>query len=163
MEWQNRFPFAQVYHECFIGSDHCPLIVNCCHPPKRISRIFKFKSMWSTSPTCEEVIKRAWASPITRSPMHQLTQRLNACKRDLLTWSKTDFGNNKRLIAACKRQLAHIQSLPPTPQNYRDHGVLHSQLADLLTREEMFFHQRSRVNWLLYGDRNTVFFHATLT
>ncbi|KAG5521761.1 hypothetical protein RHGRI_034099 [Rhododendron griersonianum] len=32
----------------------------------------------------------------------------------------------------------------------------------LLLREEMALHQRSRINWLLYGDKNSAFFHATI-
>lgn len=31
-----------------------------------------------------------------------------------------------------------------------------------MPREEMYLHQRSRLNWISYGDRNTAFFHATM-
>lgn len=34
VEWRERFPYAQVLHDCFIGLDHCPSIVYCCIPPQ---------------------------------------------------------------------------------------------------------------------------------
>lgn len=33
----------------------------------------------------------------------------------------------------------------------------------VLLCEEMYRHQRSRINWLNCGDKNTSFFHATIT
>lgn len=38
-----------------------------------------------------------------------------------------------------------------------------ANIEEVLLREEMFQHQRSRINWLTYGDKNSAFFHATVT
>lgn len=32
-----------------------------------------------------------------------------------------------------------------------------------MLREEMYLHQRSKLNWISYGDKNSAFFHATVT
>lgn len=32
----------------------------------------------------------------------------------------------------------------------------------IMLREEMALHQRSKINWLSYGDKNSTFFHATI-
>ena len=40
---------------------------------------------------------------------------------------------------------------------------LKSELNVLLDREEQMWHQRSRVQWIKSGDKNTRFFHGTAT
>lgn len=43
-----------------------------------------------------------------------------------------------------------------------DFSLIHSlegDLARLLEEEEIYWHQRSRENWLRWGDRNTKWFH----
>ncbi|XP_028084227.1 uncharacterized protein LOC114285386 [Camellia sinensis] len=37
-----------------------------------------------------------------------------------------------------------------------------ADLEVLLAREEMFYHQRSRIRWLNFGDKNTNFFYASM-
>lgn len=66
-------PYAQVFHEVFIGSDHCPILLNTVIPPKRVPRLFKFESMCTTSPVCEEVIASKWQGTFLGSPMSRVS------------------------------------------------------------------------------------------
>ncbi|KAL7246469.1 hypothetical protein ACSBR2_001546 [Camellia fascicularis] len=47
--------------------------------------------------------------------------------------------------------------------NEAHHKQLSHELESVMRREEMYLHQRSRVRWLNFGDRNSAFFHATIT
>lgn len=76
VDWREMFPFALVFQDIFIGSDHCPLILNSCIPPNRVPRLFKFESMWITSPNCHTVIAYHWQTQMSGSPMYQLNQKL---------------------------------------------------------------------------------------
>lgn len=115
------------------------------------------------SPDCGEVIKSAWATQVHRSLMFQLTNCLKACRNGLVLWSKAAFGNNKKLLIEWKHKVNIIQGQEPTEENFRQQQVIKSHIDELLKMEEMLFLQRSRVNWLSYGDQNSAFFHATLT
>ncbi|XP_028082975.1 uncharacterized protein LOC114284266 [Camellia sinensis] len=58
-----------------------------------------------------------------------------------------------------------IISSPAVKDDYGN-GAQRNSLAHelelVLQREEMYLHQRSRVHWLNFGDRNSAFFHATI-
>lgn len=161
LEWRLKFPCAQVFHEVILGSDHCPLIVNCDVPLQKVPKLFKFESMWSTHPDCEMVIQSAWNKLVNGSDMYKLVCKLKNCREQLTQWSKEVFGNNKFKLDSLKEQLAIIQSHEPLEVYNLKHCQLKSEIEILLALEEMFYHQRSRVRWLQCGDRNTAFFHAS--
>lgn len=161
-DWRLKFPLALVFHEPIVGSDHAPLILNCCVPLKKVKRIFKFESMWTTSPKCRDVICSSWSYSGPRSFMFSWNKKLKNCRSALKTWSKGEFGNNKTRLAKLKSQLLDLQLAKPTSENIQAHKFIINEMELAYTREAMYLHQRSRVNWLNYGDINSSFFHATL-
>ncbi|KAL7186742.1 hypothetical protein ACSBR2_028466 [Camellia fascicularis] len=162
IDWRALYSCAQVFHEVQVGSDHCPIILNCCLPLKKIPRLFKFETMWSTSPDCVELIRSKWASDVSGSNMFQLVHKLKECRSGLKEWSKLTFGNNKICIAQLKSELSKLQAQSPTDENLQLQGQLKTELECVLAREEMYLHQRSRIRWLSYGDKNSAFFHASM-
>lgn len=162
LEWRLKFPHAQVFHEVILGFDHCPLILNCDVPLQKVPKLFKFESMWITHPNCENVIDEAWNLPVYGSDMFKLVQRLKNCRRKLCIWSKDEFGNNKVKLELLKDRLACLQSCDSLEVYHSQQKQVKHEIEVLLAREEMFYHQRSRIRWLSYGDRNTCFFHASM-
>ncbi|KAF7132078.1 hypothetical protein RHSIM_Rhsim09G0067200 [Rhododendron simsii] len=80
----------------------------------------------------------------------------------LRPWSKMEFGNNVERIRALKENLALMQLHPFSQEQYDREKHLKEELEITMLREEMYLHQRSRINWLNFGDKNSAFFHATV-
>ncbi|KAF7127011.1 hypothetical protein RHSIM_Rhsim11G0149500 [Rhododendron simsii] len=162
VDWRVLFPYAQVFHDLILGSDHAPLIVYACVPPKKVPYRFKFESMWTTSEECGEVIRGAWNSIQNGTVQFGLTQKLAKCRGALKIWSKKSFGNNLERIKALKTQLGSIQNKIFSENEFQREKAIKEELEMTLLREEMYQHQRSRLKWIKYGDKNTSFFHATV-
>ncbi|GJV60623.1 reverse transcriptase [Tanacetum coccineum] len=153
------YPYHSLLHKPLIGSDHAPLIY-CSQPlsGKRCSR-FHFESMWTTHEDCETVVREAWLNLCADNNLLALRSNLSNCASKLTQWSKCRLGNNRKLIDSFTRELEMIQGLRSTPET-----MVRERLQDLEVtwmREEMYWHQRSRINWLNYGDRNSRFFHLS--
>ncbi|KAH7855902.1 hypothetical protein Vadar_030395 [Vaccinium darrowii] len=96
--------------------------------------------------------------------MFRLCKKLKGCKEELKVWHRLKFGDLRLKIGAAKDQLAEIQKeqeLGPNPSLNATEQHLISSLEDLWQKETMFWHQRSCINWLKLGDRNSRFFHLT--
>lgn len=92
--------------------------------------------------------------------MCSLVQKLKNCQKDLLVWSKKEMGRDRFRLKALQEHLKRIQAEPFLQHRFESEKVLLAEIETLMLREEMFLHQRSRVNWLSFGD--TAFFHASI-
>ncbi|KAE9456633.1 hypothetical protein C3L33_11509, partial [Rhododendron williamsianum] len=160
--WRNLFPLAQVMHETRVGSDHCPLVVFFEVKLKKVPFQFKFESKWSTHPECGQVVSRVWNENQGGSALYGLVQKLKKCKGELLKWSRLVFGKDKLKLKLLQEKLKAIQATPFSADSFKEERDIIKEMEMLLLREEMALHQRSRINWLLYGDKNSAFFHATI-
>lgn len=162
VDWRHLFLYAQVHHEALIGSNHCPLLLHCSLPPKRIPRLFKFESMLTSHFECAKVISFCWAKNNHGSPIFRLYTKLTSYSRRLVTWGKAKFGDNQIRINSLKSEIQQLQACPYSNARMATIRELQRDLETVLNQEEMYQHQRSRVNWLNYGDKNSSFFHATV-
>nr|XP_051190739.1 uncharacterized protein LOC127304068 [Lolium perenne] len=81
----------------------------------------------------------------------------------LKDWSHTSFGSVRREIKRLETALRRLRSSPISDAVIAEEKVVERLLCELFEREEIMVRQRSRVDWLREGDRNTAFFHAKAT
>ncbi|KAG5550969.1 hypothetical protein RHGRI_009405 [Rhododendron griersonianum] len=135
-----------------VGSDHCPLVVFFEVKLKKVPFQFKFESKWSTHPECSQVVSRVWNENQGGSALYGLVQKLKKCKGELLKWSRLVFGKDKLKLKLLQEKLKAIQATPFSADSFKEERDIIEEMEMLLLREEMALHQRSRINWLLYGD-----------
>ena len=56
-----------------------------------------------------------------------------------------------------------LNCAPPTQQNKEEFIKASKELDEWLMRQEIYWAQRSRVNWIKHGDKNTKFFHLKVS
>jgi hypothetical protein len=85
---------------------------------------------------------------------------LNQLRSRLICWGREEFGSMKNELKAMRQKLETIRlgSLHSGPT--RAEKDLMKRISEMLAREEAMARQRSRIQWLKEGDRNTAFFHA---
>ncbi|XP_074314900.1 uncharacterized protein LOC141651074 [Silene latifolia] len=159
-EWSLMFSDASVRHLPAIQSDHCPLLIspNGFAPLNSVQRPFRFQAAWMTHENFSEFIASNWETN------NNLVSQLSDLSEKLQHWNETVFGNifrKKRELMAriggCQRELS---------QGRQGHLIkleakLRKELDEILEREEILWYQKSRVNFIKDGDRNTSYFQVS--
>ena len=78
----------------------------------------------------------------------------------LKLWSKTEFNGRQRKQEKLMQSLQDAIRGNSKLDDGQEIRRLESQINAMLVDEEMYWKQRSRVDWLQEGDKNTKYFHA---
>lgn len=152
--WAERFRMGRCSYLRFEGSDHRPLVTyfNSTGPKKR--GLFRFNRSLTDNEEITSLVDASWNS----SPLASVIAKLNACRRNIIQWTKDRNEKANQLISETRVALdaALSSSLPDVPRI----EALLKTLTTAYKDEEQFWLQRSRIQWLKKGDRNTGFFHA---
>jgi hypothetical protein len=121
---------------------------------------FKYEAAWLRSPDYNQVLEAAWNDDPDRVATLQGTwSTLHRVATSLAQWSKDTFGSVRKKIQKLERRLKSLR-LAPWDSSDSEAKAIELELCELFEREEVMARQRSRVEWLKEGDRNTAFFHA---
>ncbi|XP_075645403.1 uncharacterized protein LOC142616429 [Castanea sativa] len=165
-EWLNKFPIGRVQHLHRFTSNHKPLLLALDpngESNKWKRKPFRFEAMWLMDRGCSDTVTRAWVYRPEGTPMFQATEKLRKCKKMLKKWSREHFGNVKQQIEKTKKKLWQAEVVSAREGKDEDVVRLKAELNMLCEKEEQMWHQRSRLQWIKNGDRNTQFFHGTTT
>ncbi|XP_074300279.1 uncharacterized protein LOC141631518 [Silene latifolia] len=153
-------PSTILHHLDYDKSDHTPIKLSMFVPTKqKKGKRFRFEDMWATSKECEEVIRGAWAEVMDLNHGHVAPYRLDVCTRKLTEWSKVQFGDFRKKIDETRNRMNFLDSCFHDQDAFIERGLMCAKLDELLLAEETYWRQRSRVNYLMEGDKSTRFFH----
>lgn len=115
--------------------------------------------MWTHKEDYRDIIQNAWSASNDTNTPGGLALSLKQCAADLSSWSHSVFGRIPKQIQVKRKTLQSLFLQDTDGWHGAEINRLRKDLNDLLDSEEIFWNQRSRVQWLKEGDRNTKFFH----
>nr|CAD1823009.1 unnamed protein product [Ananas comosus var. bracteatus] len=123
-----------------------------CPPEKR----FRFENWWLLQEDCKQVVQRSWTADSCAS----MPLRLRRLSFDLSHWAGAHRLNLRAQLDSTFQQLTKLQRLPLSDPARKKEGSLTAMYEDLLYKQELFWAQRAKDNWIRFGDRNTTYFYA---
>ena len=153
LDWMEMFPAARSEYLSFEGSDHKPILVHFDLNLKKKKGVFRYDRRLSDKPEVRKLVEETW----NQSSDSVLT-KINTIRRNLIEWVKDQASNSQ--VELIKNQTLLEQALSDPAPNQERIKEIHEALTNAYAEEEAFWRQRSRIQWLNEGDKNSRFFHA---
>ncbi|KAL0848127.1 hypothetical protein Bca101_021374 [Brassica carinata] len=155
--WLNLFPQASARYLSKGCSDHSPVMSFLDGVEWRRRATFRYDQRWIKREGFTDTVKYSWSGGA--NGQFGLMQKISNCRQAISIWKKSAKPNS-----AIRIQELHHRIDIATHQTLYVPGeisLLRKELSEEYYNEEIFWKQKSRLDWLKAGDMNTKFFHAT--
>ncbi|KAA3462270.1 reverse transcriptase [Gossypium australe] len=157
--WVSMFPEVKVQHLVHSFSDHCHLLINTSIEGGRLkNKTFKFEAWWSLEESFLNEVNRIW-----KMSSRDLMQKLENLKKGLDKWAGQIQMNRKKRKQALTAKLSKLYEGDRDDNNLAELIDTKIHLNFEIEKDECYWKQRARLNWLKFGDKNTTFFHSQAT
>ncbi|CAN0876754.1 hypothetical protein LINGRAHAP2_LOCUS11480 [Linum grandiflorum] len=157
IRWRHLFPEASLLHLPRTHSDHCPLLLLSGGVASVArNRPFRLEAMWFEEESFRDLVENSITCSHLATP-----QLLNYLRETFIEWNRTREGNlfqrKARVLGRLKGVERELTSYP-SETSWRLHRDLSDEYNSILNMEAIFWQQKSRLHWLLEGDKCTAFF-----
>ncbi|KAJ6983821.1 hypothetical protein NC653_026591 [Populus alba x Populus x berolinensis] len=147
-------------------SDHSAIILSPQRPNQHRHNSFKFLNIWADRGDFLDIVASSWQEPVFGNPMFQFTTKLRRLKTVLRQLHLHHTSSITHRVAKAKTNWEaaqfYLDQHPTSSTAQSTEREMVAQYMQLCKDEESYFKQKSRVQWLQLGDRNTSFFHKSL-
>ncbi|CAK8532778.1 unnamed protein product [Lathyrus sativus] len=127
--------------------------------------IFRFYNCIMDFEGYSALVEKNWNVPIVGNPMFILCNKLMRLQPALCNFSKPAWHNDQQLIQARNRLNTTQSSLEADPMNATLLTRIKEQKLEILKLQELeenILRQKSKLDWLKWGDGNNSYFHASV-
>lgn len=148
------FPHALVIHLPFLLSDHAPLLIQI-HQDNYFTyktRLLRFEKWWLNHKEYEDIILQHW-NPQNGRDLKSHPSNLAHLLSKLHKWGNSKIPNFDNKI----KELLNLLKIAVEKSNKMEESKIRLELLQVLKDQESYRLQRSRVQLLMEGDKNTIF------
>ncbi|CAN7044661.1 unnamed protein product [Brassica rapa subsp. trilocularis] len=157
--WFQMFPESNQKFLEKRGSDHRPVWLRFYADREAFKGLFRFDKRFLRQPEVVKEVEVAWAGR-NANGTEKISEKIRKCRIVLSKWKKRRNFNARDKINLIQQRLEWFQS-----RSYSCRFMVDSLTRELLNahkEEEMFWRQKSRDKWLVFGDRSSKFFHGSV-
>jgi hypothetical protein len=115
--------------------------------------------MWEKHPDFFTMVEKEWKSDRDAHSVQDLLCKMERLTTALKQWNDSMFGCVKVELKRLRDDLARFRDDPLRMEPSYEEKKVTERIVELEHREETMWRQRSRVQWLAEGDKNTQKIH----